>query len=171
MQDPSPPANPSNAAATLPNPSRSSHHRRAQSEVNFRLPDDLDLGPDPFDAPSGSFEELGSEDDLFCTYMDMEKLGSGGGGRSNLMNLDGSSSFSLENNVNAGGEGEKSSGGIMRPRHRHCNSMDSSTSLFNSSSNNSESIEAKKAMAPDKLAELWNLDPKRAKRYLTRLST
>ncbi|CAK9133706.1 unnamed protein product [Ilex paraguariensis] len=55
---------------------RSSHHRRAQSEVNFRLPEDLDLVSDPFDAVSGSFDEIGSEDDLFSTYMDIEKLGS-----------------------------------------------------------------------------------------------
>ncbi|KAF2319285.1 hypothetical protein GH714_014418 [Hevea brasiliensis] len=56
---------------------RSSCHRRAHSEVHFRLPEDLDLVPDPFEGPSGSsFDELGSEDDLFCTYMDIEKLGS-----------------------------------------------------------------------------------------------
>ncbi|KAM7494719.1 hypothetical protein LguiB_029328 [Lonicera macranthoides] len=96
-------------------------HRRAHSEVNYRLPDDLDLISDPFDAPSASFEEIGSEDDLFCTYMDIEKLGS---------------------NLNDAGLDHHSS------------------SLF------TESIEAKKAMAPDKLAELWNLDPKRAKRIL-----
>ncbi|KAM1162626.1 hypothetical protein ACFX13_001669 [Malus domestica] len=43
-----------------------------------------------------------------------------------------------------------------RPRHRHSNSVDASL----------DSIEAKKAMAPDKLAELWTVDPKRAKRIL-----
>ena len=48
----------------------------AQSEVNFRLPEDLDLASESFDAPSGSFEEIGSGDDLFSTYLDMEKLGS-----------------------------------------------------------------------------------------------
>ncbi|KAK2982416.1 hypothetical protein RJ640_026259 [Escallonia rubra] len=123
-------------------------HRRSQSEVNYRLPDDLDLASDPFDAPSGSFEEMGSEDDLFCTYMDIEKLGSG-------LNDGGS------DNAGGGGEAEGGDGerGAPRPRHRHSNSVDSS-SLFG------ESIEAKKAMAPAKLAELWTLDPKRAKRIL-----
>ncbi|CAI9302575.1 unnamed protein product [Lactuca saligna] len=145
-----------------PFPFRASHHRRAHSEVNFRLPDDLDLVSDTFDAPSGSFEELGSEDDLFCTYMDIEKLGSnltdgggsGGGGLDigRISNSGGGGGASEDNN----GDGEKSS---SRPRHRHSNSMDSS-SLY------SESIEAKKAMAPDKLAELWTIDPKRAKRIL-----
>ncbi|XP_058183854.1 transcription factor RF2b-like [Rhododendron vialii] len=133
MQDPS------NSKLLTPTASfRSAHHRRAHSEVNFRLPDDLDLGPDAFDGPSGSFDEFGSEDDLFCTYMDMEKLGSA----------------AADGGDNDGG-GEKSS----RPRHRHSNSVDGSVLL-------SESIEAKKAMAPEKLAELWAIDPKRAKRIL-----
>lgn len=116
---------------------RAAHHRRAHSEVNFRLPEDLDLGgSDPFGGGS-SFEEMGSEDDLFSTYMDMEKLSAGGGSAN----------------------GEDNGGADRRPRHRHSNSVDSSN-LFNDTS----TIEAKKAMAPDKLAELWTIDPKRAKR-------
>ena len=121
-------------------PFRGAGHRRAQSEVQFRIPEDLDLLSDPFDGPSGSFEELGSEDDLFCTYMDIEKFGS-----EPVPKPDGGV-------AGAGGD-EKSS----RPRHRHSSSVDCSAML--------ETIEAKKAMAPDKLAELWSIDPKRAKRY------
>lgn len=49
------------------------------------------------------------------------------------------------------------------PRHRHSNSMDGS---FDTSSFESESVSVKKAMAPDKLAELSLIDPKRAKRIL-----
>ncbi|XP_071734367.1 transcription factor RF2b-like [Rutidosis leptorrhynchoides] len=141
MQDPSK----TNNAASFP--FRPSHHRRAHSEMNFRLPDDLDLPSDPYDGPSGSFEELGSEEDLFCTYMDIEKLGSS-------LNDD----AVLNNNAGDGDDvdGDKSN---SRPRHRHSNSVDSSSYL-------NESIEAKKAMAPEKLAELWTLDPKRAKRIL-----
>lgn len=125
---------------------RGSYHRRAQSEVQFRIPDDLDLLQDPFEGPSASFEELGSEDDLFCTYMDIEKLGS--------KLEDGPAGQKPEN---AGGSSQTETGGELnaRPRHRHSNSMDGSL----------ESIEAKKAMAPEKLAELWAVDPKRAKRY------
>ncbi|KAI3458461.1 hypothetical protein Pfo_015124 [Paulownia fortunei] len=137
---------------------RPSNHRRAHSEVNFRLPEDLDLVSDPFDAPAGSFEEMGSEDDLFSTYMDIEKLSAGGGsgiGDPVFDNAGGGSSGA------AAEEGEKSGGGVSRPRHRHSNSVDSSSLLFNESS-----LEAKKAMAPDKLAELWTMDPKRAKRIL-----
>ncbi|XP_019158142.1 PREDICTED: transcription factor RF2b-like [Ipomoea nil] len=129
----------------FPSALRPSHHRRAHSEVNFRLPEDLDLASDPFDAaPAGSFEEMGSEDDLFSTYMDIEKLGGGGGPDSVA--------------TDSGGDGEKSLG---RPRHRYSNSVDSSSLLLSEST-----IEAKKAMAPDKLAELWTIDPKRAKRIL-----
>lgn len=81
--------------------------------------------------------------------MDIEKIGS---------KIDNGSSSNPE--VAGGGtaaenvEGEK----ISRPRHRHSNSADGSSIM--------ESIEAKKAMDPDKLAELWTIDPKRAKRIL-----
>ncbi|KAB1217587.1 Transcription factor RF2b [Morella rubra] len=115
-------------------PFRGAHHRRAHSEVHFRLPDELDLVSDPL------FEELGSEDDLFCTYMDIEKFGSG---------PDASGQSAPKHNNGAQ---------VERPRHRHSNSVDGASML--------ESIEAKKAIAPDKLAELWSVDPKRAKRIL-----
>lgn len=133
---------------------RSSCHRRAHSEVHFRLPEDLDLVSDPFEGPSGStFDELGSEDDIFCTYMDIEKLGS--------RPDEGPSGLKPDNAVNGssgGGGGDEVDGEKnVRPRHRYSNSVDGSSIM--------ESIEAKKAMAPDKLAELWTVDPKRAKRF------
>ncbi|XP_050209408.1 transcription factor RF2b [Mercurialis annua] len=157
--NPDPKPNPNQETQMFPshqqqNPfsTRTSHHRRAHSEVHFRLPEDLDLvSDDPFEGPSGStFDELGSEDDIFCTYMDIEKLGSrpeDGLNKSDNGNA----------HLSVGGEGEKNG----RPRHRYSNSVDGS-----SSSSMLESIEAKKAMAPDKLAELWSLDPKRAKRIM-----
>ncbi|KAF8085693.1 hypothetical protein N665_0650s0006 [Sinapis alba] len=117
-------------------PFRGPYHRRAHSEVQFRLPEDLDLSE-----PFGGFDELGSEDDLFCSYMDMEKLGSG-------------SDSAAPKSENPFSEAENS-----RPRHRHSLSVDGGSSTL-------ESIEAKKAMAPDKLAELWVVDPKRAKRIM-----
>ncbi|XP_009622931.1 transcription factor RF2b-like [Nicotiana tabacum] len=150
MQDPSNP-NSKNQTPSFSATFRPSHHRRAHSEVNFRLPEDLDLVSDPFDASAGSFEEIGSEDDFFSTYMDIEKLGTGSNPTDGFNNAAGSSSGLLV------ADGEKS---FSRPRHRHSNSVDSSSLLL------SESIEAKKAMAPDKLAELWTIDPKRAKRIL-----
>ncbi|XP_010539313.1 PREDICTED: transcription factor RF2b-like [Tarenaya hassleriana] len=146
-QCPVPPsANPAAAAqAPAPTPFRGPYHRRAHSEVQFRLPADLDLSE-----PFGGFDDLGSEDDLFCSYMDIEKLGSGSASDSA-----GPSAPRPDNPVPAenGGEARDS-----KPKHRHSLSVDGSST--------SESIEAKKAMAPDKLAELWVVDPKRAKRII-----
>ncbi|KAF8104676.1 hypothetical protein N665_0170s0051 [Sinapis alba] len=131
------------APLSNPTPFRGAYHRRAHSEVQFRLPEDLDLSE-----PFGGFEDLGSEDDIFCTYMDIEKLGSG----SDSAGPSAPNPFSGENV----GRGEE---GGSRPRHRHSLSVDGGSSSL-------ESIEAKKAMAPDKLAELWVVDPKRAKRII-----
>ncbi|KAL6203561.1 hypothetical protein ACLB2K_027261 [Fragaria x ananassa] len=115
-------------------------HRRAHSEVSFRLPEDLmDLsGPDPFTSAAAADEE-----DLFSTYIDLEKLQAGASAAAD----------------DDGGGGEKRAAS----RHRHSSSVDASstsTGVFG------EVMEAKKAMPPDKLAELWTLDPKRAKRIL-----
>ncbi|XVF00353.1 hypothetical protein REPUB_Repub03eG0277900 [Reevesia pubescens] len=136
-----------------PTPFRGSHHRRAQSEVQFRIPDDLDIVSDPF-------EGLGSEDDLFCSYMDIEKLGGsskggadeGGGGAA------GSSSGGSGQNPKGEEMSGRSGHNNGKGRHRYSNSVDGCSTM--------ESIEAKKAMAPDKLAELWTIDPKRAKRII-----
>uniref|UniRef100_A0A0E0QCT1 BZIP domain-containing protein n=1 Tax=Oryza rufipogon TaxID=4529 RepID=A0A0E0QCT1_ORYRU len=59
------------AGPTPPPPPPPPHHRRARSEVAFRFPDDLGLGGG---ADGGGFDEIGSEDDLFSTFMDMEKI-------------------------------------------------------------------------------------------------
>ncbi|KAK7302106.1 hypothetical protein RJT34_12986 [Clitoria ternatea] len=143
------------------------HHRRSHSEANYRLPDDImDLSPpDPFNGGSStaSLEEIGSEDDLFSTYIDVEKLGGGTNGSGRAGN--GSDQGGNGNGAGTSGhnDGEKSpNAAAVRPRHRHSSSVDgsSSTSMFG------EIMEAKKAMPPDKLAELWNIDPKRAKRIL-----
>ncbi|KAK4766275.1 hypothetical protein SAY87_007917 [Trapa incisa] len=157
MQDPS---KPSSAQLPVMPALKGSHHRRAHSEVNFRIPEDLDLGPDPFDnGPSGSFDDLGpgSEDDFLSTYMDMEKFGCKLEDGLALPPPD------LKPDNAAGASGSQAAetpekGGFRASRHRYSNSVDGSSIL--------ESIEAKKAMAPDKLAELWTVDPKRAKRIL-----
>ncbi|XWS65584.1 hypothetical protein CRYUN_Cryun05aG0126300 [Craigia yunnanensis] len=154
--NPDPPI-PSNASSTTqttlsflnPTPFRGSYHRRAQSEVQFRIPDDLDLVSDPF-------EGLGSEDDLFCSYMDIEKLGGSSKGVDEGAGAAGSGQNPKgEEMSGVSGMGEKNNGG--KGRHRYSNSVDGSLM---------ESIDAKKAMAPDKLAELWTIDPKRAKRII-----
>ena len=86
------------------------HHRRAHSVVSFRLFDDImmDLSlSDAFNNEGGSgggggrsstasLDEIGSEDDLFSTYIDVDKLG-------------GADQSGVEGNGN--GNGEKSGGG------------------------------------------------------------
>lgn len=169
-------------------PPRRGGHRRAQSEIAFRLPDDImfdgDLGFSGFDMPTVSDDATEAED-LISMYMDMEKLTSFGeplnaaaGEGSKLpsgadtnraphhsRSLSVDAVFSaLEGNLE-GTRGNLGSAGPSRPRHRHSNSMDSSSSLqINQLS--SESLETKKAMAAKKLQELALIDPKRAKRIL-----
>ncbi|KAJ0978402.1 hypothetical protein J5N97_013876 [Dioscorea zingiberensis] len=149
---------------------RGPHHRRARSEMAFRFTDDLDIGPAA--EPGGSFEEIGSEDDLFCTFMDIEKLG---------CKLEGSGSGS-EGGIcgdptpeSSGGVEERRNGnadGVMpaRPKHRHSSSVDGfsmgSAGAAKGDGMFGEVMEAKKAMTPEQLAELAAIDPKRAKRIL-----
>ncbi|PPE01048.1 hypothetical protein GOBAR_DD01899 [Gossypium barbadense] len=142
--DPPVPSNASSTTPSFPNPTtfRGSYHRRAHSEVQFRIPDDLDLVSDPF-------EGMGSEDDL-------EPKKDGGATGSSTA---GSAHNPKGDEISGGsaGMGEKTNEG-GKGRHRYSNSVDGCSLM--------ESIEAKKAMAPDKLAELWTIDPKRAKRII-----
>lgn len=97
--------------------------------------------------PIGHLRSLSVDSDFF----DGLGLGAGGGGA-------------------AGGEekfGGKSGGGERRVgHHRHSNSMDGSTTTsFEAESSMMMMEGVKKAMAPDKLAELALIDPKRAKRF------
>lgn len=169
-------------------PPRRGGHRRAQSEIAFRLPDDImfdgDLGFAGLDMPTVS-DDATEADDLISMYMDMEKLTSFGeplnavaGEGSKLpsgADTNRASHHSRSLSVDAvfsgfegnleGTRGNLGSAGPSRPRHRHSNSMDSSSSLqINQLS--SESLETKKAMAAKKLQELALIDPKRAKRIL-----
>ncbi|KAL5991290.1 hypothetical protein ACLOJK_012197 [Asimina triloba] len=135
------------------------YHRRAQSELSFRIPNDLDFGSENFEESAApSFEEIGSEDGLISTYMNMEKLGSG-------------TAACLTRDRGAGANSEvDGKGNVGLSRHRHCNSVDGS--MMSVSKRNGESLllgevgEAKKSMDKEKLAELEIVDPKRAKRIL-----
>ncbi|KAK0597841.1 hypothetical protein LWI29_029126 [Acer saccharum] len=115
---------------------RDGFHRRARSEASFCLPDDVAIAPIEYGSPYVSLEEIdGSEDDLFSTYIDVEKL--------------------VGSYVGLGATTTTSFKG-RQSKHRHSNSVDGF----------GEIMEAKKAMPPNKLAELWTVDPKRAKRIL-----
>ncbi|XP_024534935.1 transcription factor RF2a [Selaginella moellendorffii] len=157
-------------------PPRPRGHRRAQSEITFCLPDDAsferELGLQSPAMPALS-DEAG--EDLFNMYIDMEKINSFNVASATPTKSDGSShqhhhSRSLSTDgvlasFNAGGPaGSNSNSEPRRPRHHHSNSMDSFKSDFLNSE--SDSTEAKKALAASKLAELALIDPKRAKRIL-----
>ncbi|XP_006658967.3 transcription factor RF2b-like [Oryza brachyantha] len=141
------------AAAPPPPPP---HHRRARSEVAFRFPDDLGLGAG---ADAAGFDEIGSEDDLFSTFMDMEKIAGADRDRAaetsspprptkhrHSASFDGFA-FGAGAGGGVGGPGKQQDGG-------------GGGGLF------SEVMEAKKAMSSEQLAELAAIDPKRAKRIL-----
>ncbi|NP_001359330.1 Transcription factor RF2b [Zea mays] len=139
-------------AGPAPAAARGAHHRRARSEVAFRLPDDLGLGGGA--GPDGdAFDEIGSEDDLFSTFMDIEKISTSG-----------PSDRAAENSS------------PPRPKHRHSSSVDGSGFFFSpgagggagkdAAASLAEVLEAKKSMTPEQLAELAAIDPKRAKRIL-----
>ncbi|PWZ05141.1 Transcription factor RF2b [Zea mays] len=140
--------------APAPVAARAAHHRRARSEVAFRLPDDLGIGGGG--GPDGdTFDDIGSEDDLFSTFMDIEKISSSGPSDRDRA-------------------AETSS--PPRPKHRHSSSVDGSGLFFSpgigggagkdAAASLAEVMEAKKAMTPEQLAELAAIDPKRAKRIL-----
>ena len=188
--DPPKPNNPNPNPTVSPPPSSSSsssssmfnnirggaHHRRAHSEMSFRLPEDMtmmmmDLHPsDQINggngigngngnggSSTGSLEEIGSEDDLFSTYIDVDKLTGGNNGNGTGVGNQNDN----DNTINGEKGGVSDSGpgsGTSRPKHRHSYSVDGS--VFGGG----EVMEAKKAMPPNKLAELWSIDPKRAKR-------
>ncbi|XP_050268579.1 transcription factor VIP1 [Quercus robur] len=143
---------------------RGSHHRRAHSDTSFRFPNlddlllfdpsDLDLSTLPSPPPRGTPMAVDSSD---------ESAKPTSGSMAHFRSLSVDSDFF--EGLSLGTGDEKNGAGDKRVRHhRHSNSMDgSSTTSFEADS----SIDAmKKAMAPDRLAELSLIDPKRAKRIL-----
>ncbi|PNT08535.1 hypothetical protein POPTR_013G156900v4 [Populus trichocarpa] len=176
----SPSSSSSSSSSMFNNIRGGAHHRRAHSEMSFRLPEDMtmmmmDLHPsDQINggngigigngngnggSSTGSLEEIGSEDDLFSTYIDVDKLTGGNNGNGTGVGNQNDN----DNTINGEKGGVSDSGpgsGTSRPKHRHSYSVDGS--VFGGG----EVMEAKKAMPPNKLAELWSIDPKRAKRIL-----
>lgn len=164
-------------------PPRGPLHRRAHSDTTFRIDDlllfdisDMDLSsldlPTP---PSNSTPSRAvpapadSSDDSSCgqpRQSHPRQISS------HLRSLSVDSEFfdglGLTGPANSGGSEEKFGGksvaGEKRGYHRHSNSMDGSTSSYFDLDSAMDG--AKKAMAPDRLAELALIDPKRAKRVL-----
>ncbi|GKV09600.1 hypothetical protein SLEP1_g21076 [Rubroshorea leprosula] len=164
---------PTNADAAAAAASSGPHHRRAHSELSFRLPDDMSIIMMDLSSPSdqikgggggggasstASLDEIGSEDDLFSTYIDVDKINASGPATT------GRSGDGRGRNCTDHNDGDRmtssttTTSSTPRHKHRHSNSVDGSVY--------GETMEAKKSMPPDKLAQLWTIDPKRAKRIL-----
>ncbi|KAG8095114.1 hypothetical protein GUJ93_ZPchr0012g20793 [Zizania palustris] len=127
------------------------HHRWARSEVASCMPDDLSLGPGVGISVSigTGFDEIGSEDDLFSVFMDIEKISSG---------------FAAAASGGSDRDHVAESSSPPCPKHRHNSSVDGS-GLFAAARKDdttplAEVMEAKKAMSPEQLAAI---DPKHAK--------
>ncbi|XP_019095275.1 PREDICTED: transcription factor RF2b-like [Camelina sativa] len=147
FSDPIPLPNNPNADPTPP----SSFHRRSRSDdmSMFMFMDPLSSGAPP------SSDDLPSDDDLFSSFIDVDSLTSN---PNPFPNQSLSSNSASGANPNPPPPQQSSS---SRPRHRHSNSVDAGCAMYAG-----EIMDAKKAMPPEKLSELWNIDPKRAKRIL-----
>lgn len=166
-------------------PQRGSHHRRAHSDTSFRFddlllfdPSDLDLSsldlPTPT-APRGAAAPMAvdSSDDSTSNGVGGQPTSHKPKPINHLRSLSVDSDFFDGLGLTAGGGDEKFGGkavataaaaGEKRVHHRHSISMDgSSLASFEAESLMVDGV--KKAMAPDRLAELSLIDPKRAKRF------
>lgn len=108
---------------------------------------------------------MGSEDDLFCTFMEVEQV-EGSGSASEVGVWRDWSAENVEDRKISDAAGAAPS----RPKHRHSVSVDGSSMLSSvplmGEEVFAEAIEAKKAMTSEQLAELAAVDPKKAKRCL-----
>ncbi|XP_052202317.1 transcription factor VIP1 [Diospyros lotus] len=159
-------------------PNRRAHHRRAQSETFFRFPDDILLEDvvSEFDLATLDVPSLSSDTEnnaamaVDSTKPDAESSKSVPTLHFRSFSV-GADFFDGLDFSSGGGEAERlggkpPSGGQqqLHRRHRHSNSMDGSTTSFEADSSLLDGM--KKAMGPDRLAELALIDPKRAKRIL-----
>ncbi|XP_057468621.1 transcription factor VIP1-like [Actinidia eriantha] len=164
-------------------------HRRAQSETFVRFPDDIllddviaDFNLAALDLPSLSSDAAAASMAVDSSKSDSSNGGDKPGARPagpgpHFRSLSVGADFfeGLEFSAGGGdGESDRERLGGKPPassqhryRHRHSNSMDGSTSLFEADSSGMMMIDGvKKAMGADRLAELALIDPKRAKRIL-----
>lgn len=151
-------------------------HRRAHSEIAFRLPDQLMVDQDPSldNAESSGFsDEIG--EDLLSAYMDMESSRDGfscsstssGIGRTRSSLNDILADYDSIRNTQDAKEGMRNPAQVRPPRHHHSVSMDGSLSLTEEFlMSDVDFLETKKSMDMDQLAELSVTDPRRAKRIL-----
>ncbi|CAI9266576.1 unnamed protein product [Lactuca saligna] len=166
-------------------PNRGNHHRRTMSETFFRFPDEdillddvvadfnfanIDLPSLSCDAPvPTTTEDSSSKSERESNDVNATKLTARKplGYSSHLRSLSVGSDFFDGLGLSSPAEPEKLGVGVGAYRHRHSNSMDGSAATsFEGDSVLMMLDNSKKALAPDKLAELSLIDPKRAKRIL-----
>ncbi|KAL8161074.1 hypothetical protein V2J09_012563 [Rumex salicifolius] len=152
-----PPAN--TAGLLFPSPLPLTH-RRSISDVDLRLPDDISHLGDPFDVPSNTFEKIAAAegDDLLDPFVNLDFFGAGGIAE----DVDGLDRQNGDLEVCDSG-GSCSYDGVWEAVRRS-HSFDCLNGI--PVEERKETIEPKKAMSADKLAELWIVDPKRAKRIM-----
>ncbi|KAK8647218.1 hypothetical protein V6N13_120966 [Hibiscus sabdariffa] len=167
-------------------PPRGVHHRRAHSDTAFRFddlllfdPSDLDLSS--LDLPASTSNPTPPPVIAVPTDSSDDDESNGHPSRSSnprrisphVRSLSFDSDFfnglGLTEPANSGGAGDdkfggKGGAGEKRAHHRHSNSMDGTASFEIESLGAVDGV--KKATAPDRLAELALIDPKRAKRVL-----
>lgn len=168
-------------------PKRGSHHRRAHSDTSFRFPNlddlllfdasDLDLtslpSPSPSPSPVGLDHPSKSSSDEFSgptTRPSTTRPSASSGAPAHIRSLSVDSDFFDGLGFGSGETAAKEAVGEKRGgRHGHSNSVDGfcTASFEVDSVGGLLGVDAvKKAMAPDRLAELALIDPKRAKRIL-----
>lgn len=171
-------------------PTRVAHHRRAQSETFFRFPDDIlldDVVAD-FNLANLDFHSLSPDAAPMTTTVDSSskseeessnggadkpppsKTARAGGPMSHFRSLSVDADFFDGLGFGGGSdvpEERKVGSGAGPFHHRHSNSMDGGQATsFEGDSMGMMVDNAKKALGPDRLAELSLIDPKRAKRIL-----
>ncbi|KAI3686069.1 hypothetical protein L1987_79739 [Smallanthus sonchifolius] len=160
-------------------PNRGAHHRRAQSETFFRFSDDdilLDDVVADFNFAGIDLPSLSSDAPVPTTTGDSSSKSEGESSDVNAVKSTASRppgpvshvrSLSVDADFFNGLGLSSPAGGGSGYRHRHSNSMDGSgATSFDGDSILMMVDNSKKALAPDKLAELALIDPKRAKRIL-----
>ncbi|XP_058191470.1 transcription factor VIP1 [Rhododendron vialii] len=165
-------------------PTRRAHHRRAHSETFFRFPHDNLLDDDDillddvvadFDLASlditPPLSSMAAADDSSKSKTNKRSSpGAGPAPSHHLRSLSVGADFFEGLEFGDSGKPPTPTGGQQqqqRYHHRHSNSMDGSTSFEAEESSEMMLMDGmKKAMGPDRLAELALLDPKRAKRIL-----
>jgi hypothetical protein len=149
-------------------PNRRANHRRAQSETFFRFPDDILLDDAVADFDLSTLD-LPSLSDTPMTVDSCKSDSSNGGENSKAKARPAGPPSHLRSlSVDADffdGLGFTSGGTDGGQHHRHRNSMDGSSSSFDAEMALMMD-NTKKALGPDRLAELSLIDPKRAKRIL-----